>query len=412
MKRVPISINKKIYAFPLYLFILSLPFTDKLIFYTNLPRFMLVIFFSFSTCFILSLNYKFEHITKQILFFMLGAIFFLTINSTITVFINHLTKDQMTLKIVFTNITQPLLMLFAFIMIRYTDSEKLIVKLFIFIGLIISIFNIGFAMGVLPQTGLVLEARSVLGFTLPFQRSTAIAFNMYKFGLLSEIAMAFLIPVLLFNTGMNRSQITLVLIFILTILVSLIITQDRSIWLTVVFIIGISVFHLIRNRVVKNTLLFMLFIAFCFQFSFLFSSMVEVGERTVYGRWATIKIALHEFAQHPAFGIGWDMFGIQNERGKVLHNSFVALLAFYGLFGFVCHMAIIIYFFYLCRRVFIAAKKIWIQRLSFGCFLSMISWAIENNFNLGVRGFELWIIFSLIGTLYVKNKQFSYLGSK
>ena len=263
--------------------------------------------------------------------------------------------------------------------------------------------SIGQAFGFLPQTGRLISARSIAGIDLPWPRSCSVTTIFGTFGYLTLIGLGYTVGLLFTKKLLKESSKLLLFGVFLMLLLSVFLTQDRSTWLACFVLL--LVFCFIKGCLAIRILLAIIVVLTIVYAGYeVWNIVVSIRPKTVERRLETFYIAMNAFLQHPFFGIGWQMDLLVNVKGKLLHNSFLALLAYFGLFGTIPHIVLMSVHLITLYMIYKRACDPWVRCLSLGTLLGTVGWFVENNFYLGVREYGIWILYGFTAYLATKSE--------
>jgi len=290
---------------------------------------------------------------------------------------------------VLTSLTQPLLALSVYYLLwRFQMTGSLVYSL-IAVGVILCLLNLAQAFGLLPVLGRTLEARSFGGLTPSFVRSSPVeVFG--TFGVLAMAALGFMLARIIDIRARFFRYRLLLLGTISLVVCALLLTQSRSTYLGMVCIFLLTI-GFIRNRFWRYGVLLLTGLILVSVASRMIENMIYADPKTIYYRLTTFQQAIDAFQSSPVFGVGWDISLLVNVQDKLLHNSFLALLGYLGLAGFLPHVcayvitAVFAYTFYQKNE---RPSENWIF---LGIVLAMTGWFVENMFYLGVREYAVWV---------------------
>lgn len=380
----------RIFAIPLYLLVALLPLEHVQVIVTSATR-LGVVGVLLTTLVLLTLRFGVPAAPRHRRTIALYALLPVLLGSIIvaSALVNWTPLDQeVGWRAVFSGMTQPLLALSVFVILHYNpDAVTPVAWIFIAGGVTLGVVNIGQATGILPEMVAPAAVRPGIQF-LPLPRYSPIPiFGTY--GVLSSIAFGLILGRLQARSRRNVLPMSMLAVAASIIFVGVMITQSRSTYLAIAGVMTAYVLFM-RRRLARYLVGGFLVGVGVFALVPLVDLLIEVNPRTVLNRLTTFRLAIDAFLDSPIFGTGWDIRAITNEQDRVVHNTFLALLGYLGIAGFLAHMACYGGVLWLARKGYQeSGAEAWIH---LGLFLGTVGWFVENMFYLGIRGYAIWIL--------------------
>lgn len=380
----------RLLVLPLYLLVLLLPLESLELAGTTLPRLAVVATLAAAALLVtvrLAFPLPERHERAFYLFLLLPFLLGLVIVASGVV-----GAGDLRIRPALSGMTQPLLALATVVLLRHNPAAPArIAWMLIGIGVLLGLVSFGQVMGVLPTTGGLEAGRAELQF-LPFPRNSPLPIY-GTYGVLSSFALGLMLARLHALPKTRLLRIAPLLAGVGAVLLGVVITQDRSTLLaTGSLLAAFSLF--VRSRALRWLLVGTVIVGAIVVLGPLIRFLVSVNLATVVNRLATYQMGLDAFRSSPLVGIGWDMRAITNDAGRVIHNTFVAILAYLGILGLLIHTTAYAGVAWLARRGhFEGGPHAWIHM---GIALGTIGWFIENMFYLGIRNYTIWILLGLV----------------
>lgn len=260
------------------------------------------------------------------------------------------------------------------------------------------------------------KTRTFFGHQLLFQRNLAIMDCYGSFGVMLMTVMPFILVDTFKGKLLIKKRLLAFLIYLLFFIL-LLALQSRSTILAFIFSSCVIFYFMpqigmdIKRRIIPLTiiLLILVLIALNFLHPYIYNVLdryIAENPKTTLDRISQYSAAINIWKESPLFGTGKGE-GLKiappllpHWRAGVLHNVFLRILVYSGLFGFLPFCFIIMQSFYLSYRVIVTTNDRNIQLLGICLLAGLVGGITELNLYGGITDKMFWILIGLIHSSY------------
>ncbi len=269
-----------------------------------------------------------------------------------------------------------------------------------------NIFSLPFAMAKLPH-------RTFLGFRFPVRRTVGIAMSFGEYGIISNLALAYLLFSIPLKRGMER---LLAVVASILIVVGILIAQTRSVLLGSAMVLGFGIIsayssarwreHSRFRRVSLATFItnvIVLAIVFLLTFMPILGDIEALDVKTKAGHENVVRrvewnwYAVDMIRARPL--VGWGHYAYNQQVGKLLHHHFLEEAVATGIPGGIVYTLFFMTLLYTAWRIHARAEDTRIQTIAgalwIALFGSMVTWQWFPGFLVESIGFLAGIILAM-----------------